>query len=162
MVMKKQVFLGGSCNPTTWRADIAVPALEAAGVAFYNPQVEDWSGQDAIYKAQGILGGIAKVDSDEKEASEVLLFVIDNKTRAIASILEATEYAVKGRNVALVVSKIADGAVITNQTITGGELKDLNRARVYLMDVASRNPNNVVVYPDVESAVKGVIEVLKQ
>ena len=39
---KAQVFLGGSCNPTTWRKDIAIPMLEAAGVAFYNPQMPDW------------------------------------------------------------------------------------------------------------------------
>ena len=33
------VFLGGSCNPTTWRKDIAMPLLEAGGVTYYNPQV---------------------------------------------------------------------------------------------------------------------------
>lgn len=31
------VFLGGSCNPTTWRKDLAVPYLQEAGVSFYNP-----------------------------------------------------------------------------------------------------------------------------
>jgi hypothetical protein len=34
-----KVFLGGSCNPTTWRRGIAMPILEEAGVPFYNPQV---------------------------------------------------------------------------------------------------------------------------
>ena len=33
------VFLGGSCNPTTWRRDTAMPQLEAAGTTYYNPQV---------------------------------------------------------------------------------------------------------------------------
>ena len=33
------VFLGGSCNPTTWRKDIAIPLLDAAGSSYYNPQV---------------------------------------------------------------------------------------------------------------------------
>jgi hypothetical protein len=37
------VFLGGSCNPTTWRKDTAIPALDVAGISYYNPQVEDWS-----------------------------------------------------------------------------------------------------------------------
>lgn len=32
-----EVFLGGSCNPTTWRADVAVPTLEKLGISFYNP-----------------------------------------------------------------------------------------------------------------------------
>ncbi|CAI6342780.1 unnamed protein product [Macrosiphum euphorbiae] len=37
------VFLGGSCNPTTWRQDLAIPYLQDAGVSFYNPQVDHWS-----------------------------------------------------------------------------------------------------------------------
>lgn len=32
-----EVFLGGSCNPTTWRADVAIPALKDLGISFYNP-----------------------------------------------------------------------------------------------------------------------------
>jgi hypothetical protein len=36
-----EVFLGGACNPTTWRATAAIPFLEAAGVTYYNPQVDD-------------------------------------------------------------------------------------------------------------------------
>ena len=31
------VFLGGSCNPTTWRKCIAIPYLEKHGVTYYNP-----------------------------------------------------------------------------------------------------------------------------
>lgn len=32
-----EVFLGGACNPTTWRADVAVPTLKKLGISFYNP-----------------------------------------------------------------------------------------------------------------------------
>lgn len=32
-----EVFLGGSCNPTTWRADVAIPALSKLGISYYNP-----------------------------------------------------------------------------------------------------------------------------
>lgn len=32
-----EVFLGGSCNPTTWRADVAIPTLDKMGISFYNP-----------------------------------------------------------------------------------------------------------------------------
>lgn len=34
---KCEVFLGGSCNPTTWRADTAIPELQKHGISFYNP-----------------------------------------------------------------------------------------------------------------------------
>ena len=37
-----QVFLGGSCNPTTWRQEIAIPFLEDARISYFNPQVSDW------------------------------------------------------------------------------------------------------------------------
>ena len=39
-----KVFLGGSCNPTTWRRDIAMPLMEQSGVLYYNPQVEEVRG----------------------------------------------------------------------------------------------------------------------
>jgi hypothetical protein len=29
---KWEVFLGGSCNPTTWRRDLAIPLLDDAGI----------------------------------------------------------------------------------------------------------------------------------
>lgn len=32
-----EVFLGGSCNPTTWRFDVAMPELQKLGISFYNP-----------------------------------------------------------------------------------------------------------------------------
>lgn len=35
-----EVFLGGSCNPTTWRADVAIPTLKHLGISFYNPVSE--------------------------------------------------------------------------------------------------------------------------
>merc|ERR1712166_282961 len=40
--MHHEVFLGGSCNPTTWRRDTAIPLLEQAQVTFYNPQQDKW------------------------------------------------------------------------------------------------------------------------
>lgn len=36
------MFLGGSCNPTTWRHDEAIPFLKENGITFYNPQVSNW------------------------------------------------------------------------------------------------------------------------
>ena len=47
-----------------------------------------------------------------KQSSDYLLFVIDEQTRAIASIVEATEYCVVGREVILVVVDVGPGTVI--------------------------------------------------
>lgn len=43
--VKPYVFLGGSCDPTTWRADIAVPRFIKANIPFFNPQVKRKKGQ---------------------------------------------------------------------------------------------------------------------
>jgi hypothetical protein len=41
-----EVFLGGSCNPTTWRADTAIPELQKYGITFYNPVSLRFSSSD--------------------------------------------------------------------------------------------------------------------
>ena len=61
------MFLGGSCNPTTWRQDVAIPMLRGAEVPFYNPQVEDWH------------AGLVAEEAQEKERAGCLLFVIDRQ-----------------------------------------------------------------------------------
>jgi hypothetical protein len=134
-----QVFLGGSCDPTTWRREIAIPALERAGVSFYNPQVDDWSPE------------LVEIEAAAKAAARTCLFVIDSQTRAIASGYEALEAALTGRDAALVILDIEDGTEINGERITGRQLKDLNRARAYLRDIAARN--GVPVYPSVQAAV---------
>jgi raw len=128
----KQIFLGGSCDPTTWRADTAIPFLTNARVAFYNPQVADWH------------DGLVALEATAKEESEVLLFVIDGKTRAIASMLEALAWVAKGRKVVTVVENITDGTDIAGQVVTGRELKDLNRGRAYFLDEFRKFPTGFV------------------
>ncbi len=50
--MKPYVFLGGSCDPTTWRRDIAVPKLEKYKIPYYNPQVDNWNPTYIALEAQ--------------------------------------------------------------------------------------------------------------
>jgi hypothetical protein len=138
-----RLFLGGSCDPTTWRADIAIPLLEKAGVSYYNPQVPVWSPE------------LVTTEATAKDEAEALLFVIAGRTRAIVSMVEATEYMCTGRPVWLVVEDIPNGTVIAGKLITDRELRDLNNAREYLRDVARRN--HVDVYSDVETAVRDFI-----
>jgi hypothetical protein len=119
--MKRQIFLGGSCDPTTWRRDTA----------------------------------------EAKAESELLLFVIDGQTRAIASILEATEQICTGRDVLLVVEPIPEGTEIDGQPIAGRQLKDLNRARSFLLDLMGRYPN-VEAFPSVESSIQSAADRLRE
>ena len=131
------VFLGGSCNPTTWRKDIAIPRLQKAKLTFYNPQVDDWSPE------------LVDIEARAKENADILLFVIDDQTRAVASIAEAAYYIGTGRKVVLVVQKFVGYESV--YSIHPNEFKDLNRGRTYLEDFAKRH--NVPLCDSVESAV---------
>jgi hypothetical protein len=50
------------------------------------------------------------------------------------------------------VEEIPDGTIIDGQVITGRELKDLNRARAYLLDEL-RHFSNVSILPTIPEAV---------
>lgn len=39
LINQSTVFLGGSCNPTTWRKDIAIPMLKALNITYYDPVI---------------------------------------------------------------------------------------------------------------------------
>lgn len=118
------IFLGGACNPTTWRLDLAIPAFKAAGLsdtAYYNPQVDNWSSELIVIEAA------AKRDAD------ILLFVITDETRAIGSMIEVAEHAtlakLSGKRVVVVIQDIKPGASFGDIATTPAEIKDLNRDR---------------------------------
>merc|ERR1711964_951879 len=72
-----EVFLGGSCDPTQWRQQSAMPFLERAGISYYNPQVADWH------------PGLLDEENRAKATAAVLLFVIDNDTRDTSTHVDA-------------------------------------------------------------------------
>jgi hypothetical protein len=140
------VFLGGSCNPTTWRRDIAIPKLTAAGRTFYNPQVENWTAD------------LIEIEARAKASAGLLIFVIDNKTRGLASMLEASEYIAAGRRVLLCVNFVEPGSVIQQSAVDDNEAQDLNRARQYLLEVAKRH--GVRTYASIPDLVDAAVAML--
>lgn len=70
------MFLGGSCNPTTWRLDTAIPTLHNAAITYFNPQVDEWFPE------------LIEIEEQAKMAATLQLFVVDNQTRAISSMVE--------------------------------------------------------------------------
>ena len=72
----KRVFLGGTCNESTWREEL-IKLLE---VSYFNPVVDDWTS--------------ACVENENKEKYEkcdVLLFVITKEMTGVYSIAEMVE-----------------------------------------------------------------------
>jgi hypothetical protein len=90
------IFLGGSCNPTTWRHDQAIPYLQSRSVSFYNPQVSDWTPD------------LVEIEHRAKELAPLLFFVIDHDTRALASIVEVCYLAALGRRIIVVMNPMPD------------------------------------------------------
>ena len=102
------------------------------------PQVDDWTPD------------LVEIEARHKQSADYLLFVIDAQTRAIASIVEATEYCVVGREVILCIVDVPPGTEIDGAVVGEREMKDLNRARQYLRDVAHRH--GILVHDEVPHA----------
>ncbi len=142
------VFLGGSANPTLWRFVEAIPALDQAGLSYFNPQVKEWASEQIETEALA------------KAKAKVLLFVVDAETRAISTLVEATEAIVRGRPTVLVIMNVPEGAVIGGETVGPNQREDINRGRAYLADAAKRH--QVPVYDNLQDALRQVIAMAKQ
>ncbi|XP_013144282.1 PREDICTED: uncharacterized protein LOC106107823 [Papilio polytes] len=134
-----EVFLGGSCNPTTWRSDIAIPMLKKMGITYFNPQVEDWSTE------------LMEVEHRAKSAARALLFVLDSETRAVAASVEAAHLAAAPRDLLLVLRPYTRHQLIGNETITDQEYVELSRARATLQEAVERR--GLPAFSDIPAAI---------
>ncbi|XP_055300575.1 uncharacterized protein LOC129567549 isoform X2 [Sitodiplosis mosellana] len=136
-----EVFLGGSCNPTTWRADVAIPTLEKLGISFYNPQVSDWT-PDLI-----------ELEHRAKEKARVLFFVMDSETRASAAAIEVAYISGHNpRHLVLVLNPYKPEQCILNEPISPQEYIDLKRNQQLLREIVSRR--GLPVLDDVPSGLQ--------
>ena len=86
------VFLGGSCNPTTWRQDTAIPHFKSNSITFYNPQQANWVPE------------MIELEHQAKVTSQILFFVINDQTRNVASMIEVCQYAGSNRRLVVVLN----------------------------------------------------------
>ena len=76
--MKNKVFLGGTCNETTWRNEL----IEGIQLNFFNPVVDDWTPE------------CQKREINEKDNHcNIHLYVITAKMLGVYSIAEAIDSA---------------------------------------------------------------------
>uniref|UniRef100_A0A1Q3FKN2 Putative nucleoside 2-deoxyribosyltransferase like protein n=1 Tax=Culex tarsalis TaxID=7177 RepID=A0A1Q3FKN2_CULTA len=122
-----EVFLGGSCNPTTWRADIAIPTLNLLGITFYNPQVSEWTPD------------LLELEHRAKEKARVLFFVMDSQTRSTAGAIEVAHIAGKNsKRLVLVLLPYKPKQKILNETLSADEYMDLSRNQLLLRQLMKR------------------------
>ncbi|HMX29103.1 MAG TPA: nucleoside 2-deoxyribosyltransferase domain-containing protein, partial [Blastocatellia bacterium] len=143
--MKKRIFLGGACGRTTWRREIAIPALEAAGITYYDPQL-DFGAWTPAREAE---------EMRAKDEADVLLFVITGETRGVAGLAEAAYLLAARRPLALVVTDVLESHGFDGQPTGAWERDDLNRGRIFVRTMAACH--GVPVFAEIADAVQHAI-----
>jgi hypothetical protein len=144
------IFLGGACGRTTWRSDIAIPILEAAGVPYYNPQLPEGAWTPAHQFNE----------MEVKTAADVWLFVLTGDTRGIASIGEVAYRIGSFGKIAIAIEDVPYGAVLNGHVISNAEVDDINRGRVFLRAMAAEH--GIPVFEDVASATHHAVLLSRQ
>ena len=140
-IERKPVFLGGSCNPTTWRGDIVIPMFQNRQIEFYNPQVDEWT--EALVQAE----------AKAKEQAQLLFFVLDNQTRALASIMEACYFLGTRKPLTLIVKEYEGPGnrwEIQGEELDEYEIDLLNDLKRYVLEIAKLE--HIPVFKDTATA----------
>ncbi|XP_059484260.1 uncharacterized protein LOC132201798 isoform X6 [Neocloeon triangulifer] len=148
-VPKYEVFLGGSCNPTTWRQDTAIPVLKKLGITFYNPQVSHWGPE------------LVELEWKAKQHATVLFFVMDNETRSVASLIETAHSAGKQRKLILVINPYkGPGQEICGEFLSQQEYADLSAGQTILQDLVERQ--GIPVFDSIPVALNCTAKILRE
>lgn len=90
---KNRVFLGGTCNETTWRDEL----IKDLKVDYFNPVVKDWT------------PAAQEIEMDEKENKcNIHLYVITSAMKGVFSIAEAVD-SVHNKNVETILQVMPKG-----------------------------------------------------
>lgn len=106
---KKKVFLGGTCNESTWRTTLI--KLIDPYMNYFNPVVDDWT-EEAYQK-----------ELDAKEISDFQLYVITPKMAGVFSIAEVVDASNKIPDKTILCILLQDDDVI----FTEGQIKSLDK-----------------------------------
>ena len=121
------VFLGGSCNPTVWRRDLAIPHFKSHGITFYNPQQSNWVPE------------MIEIEHQAKQTSELLFFVVSDKTRNVVSMIEISYLAGKKRKLICCLMTYPEvNHKINNEPISKVEWQDLQGGLTVVNDLLER------------------------
>jgi len=116
-------------------------------VALYNPQLSRWSER------------LIPIECAALDNCGVLLFVITNTARSVASMALAAHFIGLGCNVVLCIQYLPDDCAIAGERLSQQALKDYNRGRIYLSDLA--NQEGIPVFEDIAEAVECAMQKCK-
>jgi hypothetical protein len=105
----KTVFLGGTCNESTWRDELIGKLHE--GVSAYNPVVPDWTPECMAEEIR------------QREISDYCLYVVTPKMTGVYSIAEVVDDANKRPEKTLFAVLPKDG----DTEFTAGQMKSLTQ-----------------------------------
>lgn len=146
---KPVVGLFGTCGDSKWR-DKVIPLLQAAGIEFYNPVVENWTEE------------CMKIEADHAANDQVIMFVITGETTAIASMAEsgwlALQAKLRGQNFI---------AVLEDMNPEPSEaLLRINKTRKLLRNHIAALPeeahDSISICATIEEATQKAISILKK
>ncbi len=141
-------FLGGSCNPTTWRADVAIPHLKAHDVTYYNPQTANWVPE------------MIELEHQAKQTSQVLFFVLNEMTRNVVSMIEVAYFAGGRRNLIVVINPYPAINSFNGEKMSASEYRDLECAMTTVHDLVERR--GLPVFNDIRVALTCATKVIKK
>lgn len=101
----KKVFLGGTCNESTWRNRI-IPMLD---IEYFNPVVDDWTEECMVQERQ------------ERQKCDFCLYTITPKMTGVYSIAEVVDDSNKRPNRTILVLLKND----SDKTFLDGQWKSL-------------------------------------
>lgn len=143
------VFLGGSCNPTTWRTEVAIPYFRQAQINFYNPQVQTWRPE------------LIEEENQAKSDAGILLFVIDNQTRGVSALIELAELVAGNRILVCVLKEfIRPDSRICGQIVGVKEYHELRHAQLVIKCLMERR--GVPVFSNLPEALDYCAQLIKQ
>lgn len=154
--MKNIVGLFGTCADTTWREDIAIPMLEAAGVDFFNPVVEHWTEE------------CRQIEAQHATEDRVILQVISSEDVSMSSMSEsgwlAFQAYLRGQKMVLCILDMP-GDKEPKKDEFGRRLKP-NKTRGLIRAHINRLPVSIkletlFIVATIEEAVQKAIELMK-
>ena len=104
--MMKKVFLGGTCNESTWRDEL-IPMLE---IDYFNPVVADWTPECMAEEIR------------QRESCDYCLYVITPKMTGVYSIAEVVDDSNKRPEKTLFCIVPEDGGAFTD-----GQMRSLKQ-----------------------------------